>query len=47
MKFVATVRPIATTEIRAEAETLALARVQLDAQLPAGYQILAIRHVED
>jgi len=41
--YVAIIRPTETSEIEAEGETLALARIELEAKLPAGYQILAIR----
>jgi hypothetical protein len=42
-KYIAIIRPTETTEIEADGETLALARAELEAKLPAGYQILAIR----
>jgi hypothetical protein len=47
MKYVATIRPTETTEIEAEGETLAIARVELEAKLPTGYQILAIRQASE
>jgi hypothetical protein len=43
VKYVATIRSAETSEIEAESETLALARIGLEAKLPPGYQILAIR----
>ena len=43
MKYVAIIRPTETSEIEAEGETLALARIELEAKLPEGFQILAIR----
>lgn len=35
MKYVAIIRPTGTAEIEAEGETLALARIELEAELPA------------
>jgi hypothetical protein len=43
MKYVAIIRRTETSEIEAEGEALALARIELEAKLPEGFQILAIR----
>jgi hypothetical protein len=47
MKYVAQSRTTETWEIEAEGETLALARVELEAKLPEGFQILAIRQASE
>jgi len=47
MKYVATIRTTETTDIDAEGETLALARVELEAKLRDGFQILSIRQVAE
>ena len=47
MKFVAQIRTTETSEIEAEGETLALARIDLEDKLPEGFQILAIRQVSE
>lgn len=47
MKFIAQIRTTETSEIEADGETLAIARVELEAKLPAGFQILAIRQAHD
>jgi hypothetical protein len=47
MKFVAQICTTETSEIEAEGETLAIARLELEAQLPAGYQIFAIRQAAE
>jgi hypothetical protein len=47
VKYIAQIRTTETREIEAEGETLAIARLELEAQLPDGFQILAIRQAPE
>jgi hypothetical protein len=47
MKFEARIRTTESTTIEVEAATLDKAREQFDAQLPEGFQILAIRQIDE
>ena len=47
MRFIGTIRPAATEQIIAEADTYEEGRRLLDEQLPEGYDLLSIRTEKD
>jgi hypothetical protein len=47
VKLTATIRTTDTQDISAEADTYVEAKAALEAQMPAGYQILAIREASE